>query len=341
MSSKNKQLPEPNLQVVSEIDQHKEDFNRDGFVHIRGALSPNELQLLRTAVDRQISQKDTSESAYDFEDMQRQAFSSDTKDFDFGESDRFDIELLRFIVEADPDARPLRDALPQGLSAPSNDLGLQMPQGQFFHDAAGWKFHDEIKSVACTSALPRIVASLMQSKRINFWEDTTLVKAPLTPQRTVFHQDWSYFQIEGEQCCIVWIPLDKVDVQNGRMEYIRGSHKWGMIYAPNIFFAQSASPISPYEQLPDIEGNRDNYDIVSVDCEPGDIIVHHVMTVHGSGGNISPDRTRRAASFRYCGDDIRYFDKPGAIEQQYLTAQLQNGDKLSGDDYPLVWSSEN
>ena len=126
----------------------------------------------------------------------------------------------------------------------------------------------------------------------------------------------------------------------GRGERTHGVHPrlapLGRIYAPSIFFAQSASPVSPYDKLPDIEGNRDDYDIVGFDCQPGDVIVHHVMTVHGSGGNLSRDRGRAAMSFRYCGDDIRYFDKPGAIEQQYLQGQLENGDRLHGPDYPLV-----
>lgn len=304
-----------------------EQYERDGVVHLKSVLTDNEVATLRGAVAKQIKNKDISKSAYDFEDMQRQAFSTETKDLDFGTSERFDIELLKFIVDTDPDARPMRDEL----------VGSEETIGSFFHDAAGWRHYPEIKDVACQSALPEVATQLMRTEYTHFWEDTTFVKAPQTPQRTVFHQDWSYFQIEGDKCCIIWIPLDPVDKENGRMEYVVGSHKTGNIYAPNIFFAQSASPVSPYEKLPDIEGNRNQYDIIGFDCEPGDVIIHHVKTIHGSGGNLSNDRMRRALSFRYCGDDIRYFDKPGAIEQQYLTGQLNNGDLLNTEDYPLVW----
>ena len=314
--------------------QHVTDYERNGVVHIKGAVSPSEVNLLRRGIAKQMERQGESMSSYDFEDMQRQAFASSAVDLDFGSAERFDIDLLKFIVQADPDARPLRDPLP-----PLDGAHDEVKPGFFFHDAAGWKFHDEIRKVACESALPAIANGLMRSERTHFWEDTTFVKGPRTPQRTVCHQDWSYFQISGEQCCIVWIALDDVDAENGRMEYVRGSHLWGQPFAPNIFFAQSASPISPYEKLPDIEGKRDDYDIVAFDCAPGDVIVHHVMTVHGSGGNLSADRTRRAVSFRYCGDDIRYFDKPGAIEQQYLTTHLENGDPLHGPDYPLVFPS--
>jgi len=298
-------------------------------VCLRGVLSEKEINLLRDGYTAQYNNRHNSLSSYDFEDMQRQAFSNGSTEFDMGASERFDMELLKLILETDEAARPIRDMLPDG----SDD-----DAGEFFHDAAGWRFHSEIREVAFHSKLPEIVSRLMRSNETRFWEDTSFGKAPLTPQRTVFHQDWAYFQIDGGQCCVVWIPLDIVDAKNGRMEYVRGSHLNPKIYAPNVLFAQSASPMSPYDKLPDIENNRSEYDIVAFDVKPGDVIIHHVMTLHGSCGNISPDRYRRAFSFRYCGENIRYFDKPGAIEQQYLTGDLKNGDRLSGSDYPLVWS---
>lgn len=305
-------------------------YERDGVVCLRGLLSKVEVSALRVGFDAQYKNRHTSLSSYDFEEMQRQAFRPEVTEFDMGTSDRFDMELLKLILATDEEARPIRDELFGG------DLG----DGEFFHDAAGWRSYSQIRDVAFRSKLPSVVSKLMRAKETRFWEDTSFGKAPRTPQRTVFHQDWSYFQIEGDQCCIVWIPLDKVDVENGRMEYIRGSHLNQKPYAPNVLFAQSANPMSPYDKLPDIEGNRDSYDIIGFDVEPGDVIIHHVMTLHGSCGNISTDRYRRAFSFRYCGEKIRYFDKPGAIEQQYLQGHLNNGDILSGPDYPLVWSED-
>jgi len=317
--------PEPIL--VKAKSAHRHSYEEDGVVHIKGAVDPHDVERLREAVAEQQAGLGVSRASYDFEEMQKQAFSGESSDYDFGNAERFDTDLLRFIVETDSGARPLRDTLPEGIEE----------KGQFFHSAAAWRWQAAVRDVALKSGLPAIVTDVMDTEFTHFWEDTTFVKEPATPQRTAFHQDWSYFQIDGEKCCIVWIALDPTDAENGRMEYVRGSHRWGQIYAPNIFFAQSASPISPYETLPDIEGHRDDYDIVAFDCEPGDVIIHHVMTVHGSGGNISADRQRRAVSLRYCGDDIRYFDKPGAIEQQFTTAPHVNGDRLNPLDYPIVW----
>ena len=40
--------------------------------------------------------------------------------------------------------------------------------------------------------------------------------------------------------------------------------------------------------------------------DAGDVIVHHLGTLHGAGGNASPTATRRAITIRYGGDDSTY-----------------------------------
>ena len=303
-------------------------FNRDGVVHLKGVLTDAELDGLRASVAAQVAGRHESTTAYDFEDLARQVWDG-VEEFDTGGAERFDMSLLSEILALDNAKRPIRDGVENADAEP----------GMFFYDAAGWRTQDGIRQAALSSALPSICGSLLDTTYVNFWEDTTFVKAPNTPQRTSFHQDYGYFQIEGSKCAVVWIPLDPVDKETGTMEYVRGSHLWGKAYAPNILFAQSIHPFSPFEKLEDIEANREDYDIISFDAEPGDVIIHHVMTIHGSRGNVSPDRMRRAMSFRYCGDDITYLDRPGALEQPYLEEKLSDGDPLYWSrDYPLVWT---
>lgn len=234
------------------------------------------------------------------------------------------MQAMKELVLSDAAARPLLE-----------DIETE-EEGLFFYDVAAWKWHQGVRKVAFDSALPALAAELLGANYLNFWEDTTFVKAPHTRQKTAFHQDLAYFQIEGEQCVIVWIPLDPVSCENGRMQYVRGSHKWGEIYAPNVFISQSPVRASPEKRCPDIEASSEKYDIVSFDVHPGDVIVHHVMTLHGAGGNLS-DTWRRAMSFRYCGDTICYLDRPGAIPQIGTTHALENGDRLFSEDYPIVW----
>jgi hypothetical protein len=311
-------------------------FRRDGVVCLRGVLSKAEITALRTDVSTQMAGLKHSQTAYDLDDLARQVWAGrngtgDSK-IDVGAADRFDISDLQMILDYDEGARPIREG-----RAGSPAQGGEGENGMFFYDAAGWRFHEGIRSAALDSALPSLCTQLLESKHLNFWEDTTFVKGPGTTQQTSFHQDYGYFQISGRKCCIVWIPLDIVTEETGQMEYVRGSHHWEEAFAPNILISQSSHPLSPFEPLPDVEGNRDKYDIISFDVEPGDVIIHHVMTVHGSRGNLSRNQVRRALSFRYCGDDITYCDRPGAMVQPYLLDKPAEGAPLYSKDYPLVW----
>lgn len=297
-------------------------FVRDGVVVLRNVLTLGEIEGLRSAVDQQVAGLGTSKTAYDFEELGKQIWAPE-KDLNTGSAIRFDLKALAEAVSNDTFARPLSD-------------GQGRDTGKFFYDAANWKRQPAIRDVALDSQLPELIADLIDAHYVNFWEDTTFVKTPGTQQRTAFHQDLAYFQISNDHCVIVWIALDPVDATNGALEYVRGSHLWDETFAPNVFFAQTPLSTSPEKRCPDIEANRDAYEIISFDVMPGDVIVHHVRTVHGAGGNLST-KPRRAVSLRYCGDQVRYAQRQGAIAQIGLSDPLKNGDRLFSHDYPMVW----
>ena len=196
----------------------------------------------------------------------------------------------------------------------------------------------EFRQFSLNGAAPEIAAALLDSDKINFFGDQIFVKEPGTRERTAFHQDATYFEIEGEKCCVLWIPVDPVTLESGTILYVRGSHRDGKLYQLNVFIAQTPLPGAKGQLLPDIEGHMEDYDIIHFDMEPGDIIVHHYRTIHGAGGNHSRYQVRRAASLRYCGDDIRFQTRPWAPRQLHHTTRLNDGDPLSGPDFPVVWS---
>jgi ectoine hydroxylase-related dioxygenase (phytanoyl-CoA dioxygenase family) len=300
-------------------------YRKNGFAVIPNILPAKVTDALRCAVDRQFARRFQSASAYDFQKVARQVFDGKTG-LDLAAATRFDMSAYCDAVRRDPGARLLPD--PEG-DDPATD-------GEFFYDAAGWRTHREIREAALDSILGDIAAALLDSVYVNFWEDTTFVKTPGATQRTAFHQDKGYFQITGNKCCILWAPLDPVDRENGALQYIRASHRWNAEFAPNAFFAGTPLPGAPTPRLPDIEADPDAYEIVTTNANVGDVVAHHVLTVHGAAGN-SSDRNRRAISFRYCGDDVRYAAKPAAIPQIGLTTTPDEGSPLYSRDYPLVW----
>lgn len=179
------------------------------------------------------------------------------------------------------------------------------------------------------------------------------------------------------------------------MGYIRGSHRWRdakgtpgrargepfVVFQPkNLVTNQATQPLRDWfpedmPPLPDIESHEANYDIVYHEARPGDVVIHHVNTIHGSAGNTSLERNRRAASIRYIGDDVVYepnkagpslgfraYEAPtkdsamaqgvekhmderptsfGTVPKLVKTGasfpDLKDGDPLEGQLYPQVW----
>ena len=60
----------------------------------------------------------------------------------------------------------------------------------------------EFRQFSLNGAAPEIAAALLDSDRINFFGDQIFVKEPGTRERTAFHQDATYFEIESEKCCV-------------------------------------------------------------------------------------------------------------------------------------------
>ena len=159
-------------------------------------------------------------------------------------------------------------------------------------------------------------------------------------ERTAWHQDIGYFQVEGEQLCTSWIPLDSVDQASGAMSFVRGSHR-GDIYRPNLFVTPMEIPGTQGASVPDIDALAVSGDVqlICYELGPGDVTVHHARTLHAAGGNTTTDRRRRAISVRYCGDDARYFIRRGAPQKPHHSTVI-NGDLLDSDDCPVVWRQD-
>jgi len=89
--------------------------------------------------------------------------------------------------------------------------------------------------------------------------------------------------------------------------------------------------------VPDVEAmaQRGECQIVTFDTEPGDVTIHHARTIHGAGPNMS-NRSRRAISLRYCGDDAVYLTRPGSPAKAHHVNVVE-GAELHNDDCPIVW----
>jgi ectoine hydroxylase-related dioxygenase (phytanoyl-CoA dioxygenase family) len=116
----------------------------------------------------------------------------------------------------------------------------------------------------------------------------------------------------------------------GLVRYWRGSHKSGTIYKVNYFISDKSDDDQGVP-VPEITGHESDFDLVEFSPEPGDVVVHHLATVHGAGGNASATTPRRAITIRYGGDDVRYKFRRFAPPQDTVSPILRDGDLLDGD----------
>jgi ectoine hydroxylase-related dioxygenase (phytanoyl-CoA dioxygenase family) len=217
--------------------------------------------------------------------------------------------------------------------------GYQSDEGRFHGNLRLWETHPVFRQICTESDLPAIAQAFFGSSKVNLLYDQLFVKEAGMRQRTRWHNDQPYWPIRGWQVLSIWIALDKTTAENGRLEFVRGSHRWNRWFQPETF--GKTESISPYERnpefedIPDIEADRDNYDIISWDLEPGDVHLFHAMTVHGAPGNTLADRRRRGYTVRYIGDDVVYDLRPG-LSQPLVYDKLVSGQPLDSDRYPVL-----
>jgi ectoine hydroxylase-related dioxygenase (phytanoyl-CoA dioxygenase family) len=232
----------------------------------------------------------------------------------------------------------------RNLAEPSPYAKHYTPKGNpgfFFGDYCNWSRIPEFREFVLHSPAASIAGHVMRSHRVRIFHDHLLVKEPGTTERTPWHHDQPYYCVDGEQVCSIWMPLDPVS-RDVSIEYVAGSHR-GEWYMPRRFVDMRDYDYQPgaYPSVPDVDGERDKYTILSWDLEPGDCIVFHALTLHGAPGNLSRQR-RRALSTRWLGDDVVYAKRPGATSPPFpeLDGTLQPGDPMDHELFPIVWRRE-
>jgi hypothetical protein len=176
-------------------------------------------------------------------------------------------------------------------------------EAKFFEDT-GQNYRPLVKEIGLDSMVGALWSgedSMWYMGEQLFWKEGGHAR------RTPWHQDTSYLRMRGQQLIACWITLDPLPKEHC-LEFVRGSHK-GTLYNGSSFSANDdTDPLykqSPLPRLPDIQANRGDFDIVSWDLTPGDIIVFHLGILHGGGGT-SPGLRRRTASLRFMGPDVVY-----------------------------------
>ncbi|WP_285059960.1 phytanoyl-CoA dioxygenase family protein [Pedobacter ginsengisoli] len=123
-------------------------------------------------------------------------------------------------------------------------------------------------------------------------------KPPLIGKPTPPHQDGYYFMLNPSVAVTMWMALEPADEENGCVKYIRGSHLKGMRPHGRTQTLGFSQGITDFGTAADLEEE------ISFPANPGDLIIHHSLTIHQAGANGS-GRSRKALGLIYFGESAR------------------------------------
>ena len=213
---------------------------------------------------------------------------------------------------------------------------------EFYDDYCNYFAILEYQMLLERSPIVDVVADVMESEHLWLFYEQIFLKRPPeeggVARRTPWHQDSTYWITDpnGRQQCAFWITLDDTPIEES-LEYVRGSHL-GPTYAGTSFDPNDETvAFQPgYQPIPDIEADRDSFDIVSFGIERGDVLMFHPNMLHGGGAGTT-GKGRRTLSIRFFGDDVVYEprEKP---EPPYPGHEAVNtpGEPLRGHWHPQL-----
>lgn len=238
----------------------------------------------------------------------------------------------------------LRSGIDANLKAPSPRAKIASGKddpGFFIEDFCNWQENADYRRFIFESGLGEVAARLMGGGSARLYHDHMLTKEAGTRQRTPWHQDQPYYNIDGRMNVSFWIPVDPVS-RASTLEFVAESHL-GPWLMPRSFMSNEAKwfPEGSLADLPNIEADRGAHRILGWALEPGDLVAFHMLTLHSSGG-VEPGVRRRVFSLRVLGDDIVHAPRRWETSPEFpgLEGELPPGAPMEHLLFPMLWRAE-
>ncbi|MFN2457512.1 MAG: phytanoyl-CoA dioxygenase family protein [Chitinophagaceae bacterium] len=203
------------------------------------------------------------------------------------------------------------------------------PQTILFHALGAWRvtagFHDVLWN-------PRFLiaaSQLLENKPVRFWHDQLFYKPPKKGGVVAWHQDYSYWtRTKPVAHLTCWCALDDATVGNGCLQYIPGSHKWGLLPKPVI-----AGELHGIKDFLNGEQKKAFEHPAFTEVKAGEAIFHHPLTLHGSGENKS-NQPRRAFVINVFADGVISDSNEPLLEGVPV---IKKGERMQGQFFPLLY----
>ncbi|WP_299727680.1 phytanoyl-CoA dioxygenase family protein [uncultured Tateyamaria sp.] len=125
------------------------------------------------------------------------------------------------------------------------------------------------------------------------------IKEPNTRQIVSMHQDLTYWGLGAiDGLVTAWIALSPATPASGCMDFVAASHKNAILEHEDSF-----DPDNLLSRGQEVKVDVKPEDKTAIEIHPGQMSLHHGLTIHGSGPNTSDDR-RIACVVRYIRPDM-------------------------------------
>jgi ectoine hydroxylase-related dioxygenase (phytanoyl-CoA dioxygenase family) len=232
--------------------------------------------------------------------------------------DRLRAEVMRMIDDRE-NAAVSQPVLLRNLSGSDNAPVWQIVNA--------WQASEDFHSLIFQPQIVTGLAQLTDAAELRIWHDQIQYKPAQIGGVNMWHQDAPYWPILAPMTEVTaWVALDDVDVDNGCMSMVPGSHLWGN----HIDFLES---LPNYDAMPD---EFEGHDIRVMRCpvKKGEVHYHHALTWHGSHANTS-GRPRRAIALHYMSGETRYVASGEHVMKQFV--EVADGEPMRGKTFPRVY----
>lgn len=190
-----------------------------------------------------------------------------------------------------------------------------------------WQASEPFRALVHHPEIVGAVAQLSGAAQLRLWHDQIQYKPAESGGVNMWHQDGPYWPIlKPKTQLTAWVALDDVDVDNGCMSMVPGSHRWGDTI-------DVLHGLKDYRSMP-AEWNGHRIEVVPCPVKAGCVHFHDALTWHGSHENTS-GRPRRAIALHYMTEATRYDAAGTHLMKPFVT--VADGAKLEGPAFPLVF----
>ena len=207
------------------------------------------------------------------------------------------------------------------------------PSSILFHALGAWRITPGLHDVLWNPRFLVAASQLLGNVPVRFWHDQIFWKPPKQGGVVAWHQDYSYWtRTKPVRHLTCWCGLDESTKENGCLQYIPGSHQWGLLPKPVI-----AGELQGIKNFLTEEQKKQFENPQYAEVKAGEAIFHHSLTLHGSGANTSA-KPRRAFVINAIADGVISDSDEPLLDGVPV---VPKGKKIEGQFFPLLYDPGN